>query len=641
MKYFTVTWFVFFVRCVSLTGQTIEIDSLQEQLQKDLNVHARVLTLNRLTNALNYVDPKLAQNYNRQAINLAYASNDSLLIIEARLAKVSNLQKRDELDSAISYCNDIIEYIGSSLSGFQNQYVDAVTKRGIINHYQANYAEAITDHTTAIQLAERYQLKSKEATARNNLGLSYWRMKEYQSAIEQFEKSLELREDQVNLSTNDISNMAGTIGNIASVYYDLGQIEKVVEYDLKALELHKSVGNKYGQGIALHNLGEDYMILSDWVESKAYFTEALKIRKELLRVRDIASTMTSLGQLYLKQGVLEESENYLLQALQITDSINDLQRQLTIYTALIELNKKKDDFETALQYFAQKETVNDSLFNERKSQEIQRLRVAFESEQQEQQLGLQQEQIARVQAELGREATFRNMLIIGTVLLLIIVALIYRSERIKTRKNQQIESLLKEIHHRVKNNLQVISSLLNMQSRGLEDQEMLDAIKEGQSRVKAMSLIHEKLYQTDNISSIDFASYTQDLLTHLEHLYKPKELALDKEISMDPLNLDIDTAIPIGLMLNELISNAFKYAFNDKKEGKLQISLKRHSGDLLNLRVKDNGIGLPEGALEATTKSLGLRLINILTKQLKGEMTYQFEGGATFQFRLRDLKYSG
>ncbi|WP_421877837.1 tetratricopeptide repeat-containing sensor histidine kinase [Marinoscillum sp.] len=641
MKYFTVTWFVFFVLCALLTGQTVEMDSLTDLLKKDLKDEDRIRTINRLTVLLNYSDPEAAANYNTQALKSAESIGDSLLIIETLLVKVSNLQKRDELDSATSYCNRIIKYTSSSIAKYPNQYIDAISKRGIIYHYQTSYAKAIQDHTLAIKLATQYGSRPEEATARNNLGLTYWRMKEYQSAIEQFEKSLEIREAHGSQLTNDISNMAGTIGNIASVYFDLGEMEKVVEYDLKALELHKSVGNKYGQGIALNNLGEDYLMLGDLTRAKTYYTAALKIRKELARVRDIASTMTSLGQLYLNQGDLQRSENYLLQALHIADSINDLQRQLTIYDALIKLNKEKDDFETALQYFAQKEIVNDSLFNERKSQEIQRLRVEFESEQQEQQLGLQQEQIARVQAELGREATFRNMLILGTVLLLIIVALIYRSERIKTRKNQQIESLLKEIHHRVKNNLQVISSLLNMQSRGLEDQEMLDAIKEGQSRVKAMSLIHEKLYQTDNVASIDFASYTLDLLTHLEHLYKPKELALNKQIDMDQLNLDIDTAIPIGLMLNELISNAFKYAFKEKKEGKLHISLKRLSGDLLDLQVKDDGIGLPEHALDTTTKSLGLRLINILTKQLKGEMTYQFEGGATFQFRLRDLKYSG
>ncbi len=203
---------------------------------------------------------------------------------------------------------------------------------------------------------------------------------------------------------------------------------------------------------------------------------------------------------------------------------------------------------------------------------------------------------------------------------------------------EEKESLLKEIHHRVKNNLQVISSLLNMQSRESTDEKMQEVIQEGQSRVKAMSLIHQKLYQTENISEIDFQDYIQNLVEQLARVYKRNDLQVTNEISANDIKLDIDTAIPVGLILNELVSNAYKYAFEEADKGKIRIELDRIDDGKLRLDVEDNGKGIPRDINFDKVKSLGLKLVNILTKQLRGSISYRVENGTRFSIIFSDLK---
>ncbi len=203
---------------------------------------------------------------------------------------------------------------------------------------------------------------------------------------------------------------------------------------------------------------------------------------------------------------------------------------------------------------------------------------------------------------------------------------------------EEKESLLREIHHQVKNNLQVISSLLNMQSRETDDKKMQEVIQEGQSRVKAMSLIHQKLYQTDNISEIDLQDYIQNLVDQLATVYKRKDLEVTNEINAHEVKLDIDTAIPVGLILNELVSNAYKYAFDGVEKGSIKIELDRVNDGELQLHVEDSGKGISKDINFETVKSLGLKLVNILTKQLKGNITYTVKNGTRFSIIFSEMR---
>jgi PAS domain S-box-containing protein len=195
------------------------------------------------------------------------------------------------------------------------------------------------------------------------------------------------------------------------------------------------------------------------------------------------------------------------------------------------------------------------------------------------------------------------------------------------------ELLLKEIHHRVKNNMQVVSSLLKMQSQYVADEPTKAMLKESQERIKSMSLVYNKLYESADIASIDIRDYVNDLITNLLHAYAPEPGVIHADIDVAGVSFDLDTAIPLGLIINELVTNAIKYAFPEGKHGTIRISLQplNDNGKYV-LIVKDNGIGLPEGFDPLNNRSLGMRLVNALARhQLGGVFDLERSGGTTFR----------
>lgn len=189
--------------------------------------------------------------------------------------------------------------------------------------------------------------------------------------------------------------------------------------------------------------------------------------------------------------------------------------------------------------------------------------------------------------------------------------------------------LLREIHHRVKNNLQVISSIFNMQLKEAKTDELRKLINDGQSRVKTMSLIHQKLYQNDKLDAIDLKDYTDGLISQIGQLYSKKEHQITHEVVAEDILLDIDTAIPVGLILNELLSNSYKYAF-DEGQGSISIHISRLASGSYQLKYCDDGKGLPNGFDKEKSESLGLRLVSILSRQLKGTMEFNNGKGVCF-----------
>ena len=198
--------------------------------------------------------------------------------------------------------------------------------------------------------------------------------------------------------------------------------------------------------------------------------------------------------------------------------------------------------------------------------------------------------------------------------------------------------LLKEIHHRVKNNMQIISSLLSLQTNYIDDNIALDVLKESQNRVKTMAMIHEKLYQSNDFVNIKFDDYILRLVSDLFYSYNIQEDQIKPVIQVEDVKLNIETAVPCGLIISELVSNSLKYAFPEGKNGKMNISLKR----LLNkyeLTVSDNGIGFPEDLDFRNTNSLGLQLVNNLVEQIDGEITLEYGQGTKFTIIFKEMKY--
>ena len=190
--------------------------------------------------------------------------------------------------------------------------------------------------------------------------------------------------------------------------------------------------------------------------------------------------------------------------------------------------------------------------------------------------------------------------------------------------------LLKEIHHRVKNNLQIIISLLNLQTGYIKDEVTLKAVKDGQSRVRSMALVHEKFYQSDELSEIDFAEYIEKLCHFIYQSYGDKTDRVRLQISGDKIGLDMDTAMPCGLLVNEIVSNSYKYAFPNQEKGTIQIDFKKIDNKII-LLIQDNGVGFPEEYDLERGESLGMQLIQALTSQLDGELVVSRENGTSFK----------
>jgi len=195
-----------------------------------------------------------------------------------------------------------------------------------------------------------------------------------------------------------------------------------------------------------------------------------------------------------------------------------------------------------------------------------------------------------------------------------------------SQKNQHIESLIKELHHRVKNNLQVVSSLMSLQSRRLEDKNARLAMDEGKKRVDAMAMIHQKLYMDNELASVHIGEYLNDLAASLAGSFGFSTSSIITEFSLADTNMDIDRAVPIGLIVNELITNAFKHAFKETADPKVYISLLQ-PGENIELKVSDNGKGIQENQLPDS--SLGMKLVKTLVNQLEGTMNIINTNGTT------------
>jgi two-component sensor histidine kinase len=260
--------------------------------------------------------------------------------------------------------------------------------------------------------------------------------------------------------------------------------------------------------------------------------------------------------------------------------------------------------------------------------------------------------VRRIQSEgrlLNQELTVltktgedRNVLFSATLNEGVISATVIDVTERRTMENQiknnlkEKETLLKEIHHRVKNNMQIVISLLNLQSAGIRDPNILDLFKESQNRIFSMSLVHEMLYGSENLSKIDFGRYVEKLIENIDDVYKTDRLKVDIELDAHEVELGIDDAVPCGLIVQEIVSNSFKHAFPAGWKGvpKIHVRLKR-TGDRIELILGDNGIGMPAGLKFGSTRSLGLTLIHLLGKdQLGGEVSLK-KGKKGSEFTIR------
>lgn len=327
---------------------------------------------------------------------------------------------------------------------------------------------------------------------------------------------------------------------------------------------------------------------------------------------------------------VKQNEIVLLTTQKQIDKIN-LMRQTELQEALKNENELKDSL------FIKEQYANQLLVNENK------LKTSELNKEQQLKAALARENSLQTN-QLKKEKQIKWGLATGIALLSfsgIAIFALYKNQKKKNsviqRQATDLEVLMKEIHHRVKNNLQVVSSLLDLQSHSITDSQAHEAVKEGKNRVQSMALIHQNLYSEGNIKGIKLKEYVTNLLQTLCDSYNISNDKVKINATIDDLNLDVDTMIPLGLVLNELVSNAFKYAFKENSKGELNILLKEQANQL-HLMVSDNGNGFPVGTDVKTGKSFGLKMIRAFAQKLKATLDIYNNNGAVVEMKIAKFK---
>ena len=323
---------------------------------------------------------------------------------------------------------------------------------------------------------------------------------------------------------------------------------------------------------------------------------------------------------------------FQLETVRLQEKDSDLSNITENYLHLSEIYEHLGDYKSALVYQKKALIMRDSIASIKSDTAMSKMLTRFETKKKEETIVTQQHEISE-QKKVQWMGAGIGILLIG---LLVFSFISYRnrsrSNRLLAAKNAENELLLKEIHHRVKNNLEVVSSLLALQSAQIDDPNTKEAMQEGQNRVHSIGIVHQKLYQGTNLGAIEMKDYFLNLSESILDSFGAED-RIKIELAMEKLDVDIDTAVPLGLIVNELLTNTIKYAFPKGQNGNVLIKLEKKSNGILHLEVSDNGVG-KSGVVKGT--GFGGQLISLLTKQLIGKMHEEIKDGTRvlFDFKL-------
>lgn len=341
---------------------------------------------------------------------------------------------------------------------------------------------------------------------------------------------------------------------------------------------------------------------------------------------------TEIGNALRLQGNYQEGLEHLLVGIKAYEE-DENERIWKLYDQITDCYKNLGNTEQALHYFEKSKAIRNKIFEDRITNLETEAVIKYET-------GKKDEALAAQALILEQKNRVQNLIIgIGALLFALLGLLFYFLRKSKkatqqiTAKNAENELLLKEIHHRVKNNLEMVKSLISLQSAHLEDSATKDAMIASQNRVQSMGIIHQKLYQGTNLGSIEMKDYFINLGEGILDTFNADD-KIKIACAMDNLELGVDTAVPIGLIVNELLTNSLKYAFPEDKKGQIEISLTKSGSDTLTLKVTDNGIGKIMG-LPAKGTGFGSQLVQLLTQQLNGKMKEETENGTSVSFEFK------
>ncbi|MBS1619952.1 MAG: tetratricopeptide repeat protein [Bacteroidetes bacterium] len=555
---------------------------------------------------------------------------------------------------------------------------DGYRTMGLVRVIENKPAEGIELYQKAISYARKAGSGFYEASCLSLTAGMYQDMGDYDRSLQYYLEGLRVAEQ----SQND--RMIATISNnIASVYDALERDPMLtIRYYQRAAAVVRSMKNWGFAELIAANIASEYHRAGQDDSAEIMLT----VVRDMARLNgqnnyEHASSLTSMGDIYLEMGKTEDAEKCLLQAVAVMDSIKrpmnvmnglDLLSRLyakighvdlaekyagrllkdaTEYHAKLyikEANKTLSDIahqhgqdSLALRYYQEYNRWGDSVLNDAQRQNATNMQLRAEMAQRDLEVQYQ------VKEKTRENSNLRAIIIVaasGLLLLVLLILIVVRSYRNSQRANKLLETqkeqierqaaeketLMLEIHHRVKNNLQIVSSLLSLQANSISDENAAAALRESHNRVRSIALIHQKLYAQEALSAIHLADYITQLCADLKLVFGAQALAVNVTVSPEDLTLDMERAIPLGVILNELITNSIKYGGIVEVGGAININVSRDANGLCTIRYADNGVGMPVSFDLRSTRTLGMRIVNELTRQLRGTLTSQNDNGAVF-----------
>jgi two-component sensor histidine kinase len=529
-----------------------------------------------------------------------------------------------------------------------------------------NYEEALKHALLAIKYAEQTRDMADIATFNWEAANLLVILGHASQSIPYFEFLLKNREED----NYNFYFRRGAAVSLSKALIQTGKHQEAVSLYRKIMADYPPTEGSLESRTDEYYLGDIYFSLKQYDEAEKLFLRMLTQNGKSPESESFdLMCFLKLGYFYLSQGNFEKVSEYIEKA-NNNKMLHSTMDVLNLSFLQFKVDSAFGDYLSAITHYRVNRKLNDSLYNERKSKQIASLNIQFETEKKQQEIvnltALSREQ----QAILEKRIFEKKVFITGAIMLLLMLLISVNRYQIKHRANKQLheqqeiinknvetlncllkemeelleskdnlilekEWLIKEVHHRVKNNLQMISTLLYSQAMYLKDSATIAAFNDIQHRIHAISLIHQKLYQSDNLQLVNMKSYIHELIDNLRESFDTiKEIEFYVEI--DALEIGIIKAIPLGLILNEAITNSLKYAFGENKGKKITTLLKRKEDHSILLTIKDNGKGLPTDFNPALSESLGINLMQGLSNQINAEFSIRNENGTLITLKIKE-----
>lgn len=663
---------------------TVTIDSLKQVLSENLPDSTIAKALSKL--ASNYYPLNLdsAKYYSLRAIDFSKNIQDYQRAYDATTILFKVTSKMDGNKAALKHALNSLELARKT----NNKATEANAWRNMANYYltKKDYDSA------AYAMTIQYELNiSRGATAdfiarlASSLILVYLRSADYDKA-----RKLILDTNDL-LKTGEVSFKAEALYYHATrnYYYIIKEYSVALEYANKALEVWTEIGDKSKEIESHLYLGELYRLTNSVEKAKNSLGVALELSEKhgidglLLRIhqrlaylykteklyedalkhmfkvlsiaqnnQDSARLITShytIGEILLLSGESQKGKDAMLKCKAVFDAgkgtLNlSKHQEVTIYRGLSRLDSALGNWKGSLANYRIYTKLEQQLNDFETRQRIKELEVEHETKEKNKRIELLSAE-NNIQKLTTNQQQWTIWLVSGVgALLLMLLTVLYNRFRLKKRsvntiqiKIQENEMLMQEVHHRVKNNLQIMLSLLQTQSRLIKDSKAKMMVAQSGNRIKSMALIHENLYLSGNLVMVQADTYFKDLTANIMSSFNRNDKVIDIETNIIDMNISMNLAVPIGLILNELITNSVKYAFTGREQGRITINFKQdEENKYYILQVKDNGTGLPKDLEIDTASSFGLQLVAGLTKQLNGYFEVDGENGTGFDIYVQE-----